>query len=280
MIVRSTLCAIGLLIVLMLSAIAGPQKGAEDMSATKYANFPPPLAERPPEERCQAQPDAGQIEKYQDEVLARLLSDDHRPATSDAIFYTILVDSEDRSGHSFLTFGEERNRCLLLFSSAIRANYYAAEILGRDRLVQTILYTAEELSSNVDALAASGISSITVDKCPACTQFTVVPIEELKRTKAAIDIWGIFSSTRITMADLMLEDARRLKDSGETKAAISVCLDALECVDMDRPDILLFLGECAVSSDDKVLAEGVANYLTMFDSVWMDRFKESMAAWR
>jgi|GEM_PF-1726287 len=236
-----------------------------------YRNFPQYTPARPYEQRCSEQPDFDQSEfgRRHDTLFAELYSGVRRPADDEEMFYAILVEED-----AFLTIQNAAGRsCLLLFSNPIRTNYYGSEVLGYDKPLTVRVFSASDIADDVDHFVQGGVEQVTFDKCVSCEVQTVVALTDIKSADDVIQIWAVFSSTKMLIKDEFLKRAQEFFNGGNLERTKSICLDIIECTDVDSPEAHLLLGKCAVRLNDNRLKNQVYDFLALFEDAWADELR-------
>jgi len=236
-----------------------------------HHNFPQYTPPRPLKQRCHEVPnsDLSDLARRHDSLFAQLYSSEHRPREGKKMFFAILV-----SENAFLTLqNDDGSYCLLLFTSPVRANYYGSEILGYDKPLMVQLLSASDIFSNMGKFGESGVKQVTFDKCANCEIQTVIPLSEIKSADDIIEIWAVFSSTRILMKEELLKQAYQFFNERNYKKTKSICMDIVECTDIDCPEVHLLLGKCAVRTHDDQLKKQAHDFLKLFDDDWTEELK-------
>ena len=236
-----------------------------------YRNFPQYSPARPHEQRCLEQPDAdlSELGQRHDSLFAELYSGGRKPADDEKVFYAILVGED-----AFLTIQDTAGQsCLLLFSSPLRTNYYGSEVLGYDKPLTVRIFSASDIANDANQFVEVGVKHVTLDKCVHCEVQTVLALTDIKSADDVIRIWAVFSSTKMLMKDELLKRARESFDGGTLEKAKSICLDVIECTDVESPEAHLLLGKCAVRLNDNRLQKQVYDFLALFEATWADELE-------
>lgn len=250
-----------LLAVTVMSCVGGPDS---------HTNFPRYSVSRTEEQRCKSWEPAFlpvDYEEQHDSLFSYLISPERRPKDDERIFYVILVGES-----GFLTVGgEDQSMCLLFFTSPLRASYYGCEVLGYDKPLRCKVFSASEIAGGMStAPGESDVPLVTFDKCVHCNVQAVLPWSDLKSADDVLTAWAVFSATTMLMRQGLLRRARLLFQQGDLEQAKTICLDIIECTDIDYPEVHLLLGKCAVRLGDDRLKQEAYEFLTLFEPNWTD----------
>ena len=234
-----------------------------------YRNFPQYTPQRSFEQRCHEVPniDPSDLERKHDSLFAQFYSPENKPREDEELFYAIIA-----SENGFLTLrDDDSSYCLLLFSSPIRTNYYGSEVLGYDKPLTVRRLSASDIFSSLGKFGEGGVKEITFDKCVHCEIQTVIPLTNIKSADDIIKIWAVFSSTRILMKEQLLKQAYQFFSEENYTRTKSICMDIVECTDIDYPDVHLLLGKCAVCTHDDQLKKQAYDFLKLFKNDWTEQ---------
>jgi len=258
-------------VVVLLALVAVTGMSCEGGSKS-YTNFPCYFPPRPDDQRCLEEPSLNptELDRQHDSLFAHFLSPEHRPADDERMFYVIMV----REGAFLTVRGNDGELCLLLFSSPIRANYYGSEVLGYDKPQRCTIFSASEIADDLSASSdESGVKYVTLDKCVHCNVQAILPWTNFKSADDVLTMWAVFSSTKILMRQALFDQARLSFEEGDLEKAKSICLDVIECTDIDYPEVHLLLGKCAVRLHDDRLKNQVYDFLKLFEQNWTDSLR-------
>jgi hypothetical protein len=155
-------------------------------------------------------------------------------------------------------------QCLPVFSTPFRAADYRQALLTAGPPVQYLASTAAQLYGMLRDVEEAGIETVTLDRCPRCSIFTVTGIRSLKTPGDLLVLWAIHKATETARLELYFAYALRSARAGQLEAARDVALEAVGHVSLEDPRPHLLLGELAVALDDRTLLQDAQRFLRFF----------------
>jgi hypothetical protein len=220
-----------------------------------------------------AEKEAGALHATRSDAIKRELCEPARQPPLNEPLFTELV-SEQQGG--ILTLDLKDGRCLLIFSTPLRAADYVQTLLLGDPPVQYLHSSPLELTQLLHDLRGAGVEGFALDSCPRCDVRVVFSSDSAKTADVLLTIMAIVKSTEIARANLYLEHANGLALAGQFAEARNVALETVGHVTMEDARLHLLLGKIGVALNDRKLVGEAKAFLRFFKSVAAARELDSV----
>ena len=209
------------------------------------------------------QEEAGESFTARRDAIARELRTSAHQSQDDAPLFTELMTAHG-SGAVTFPLPDGSGQCLPVFSTPFRAADYAQTLLTSMPTVQYLSSTALQLLNMIRDLETLGITTLTVDRCPRCSVFSVFHTSSLKGARDLFEVWAIHKTTELARLRLYYDYARKSARAGNLESARDVALETVGHVSAEDPRPHLLLGELAVALGDRTLLGEAKEFLVYF----------------
>lgn len=170
----------------------------------------------------------------------------------------------------FITFGDgllqlqvPEGRCLLVFSSRVRAaDYIRVQVPDRADQLGFFVSTARNAANVIPHFREhAAIDAVALDRCPRCNIFACLDPDAMNKPENLIGAWAISISREIGRRDLYWSYARNLAREGELVQARNLALELIGHVTPHDVKTHLLIGKLAIRLNDRKLLREAKRYL-------------------
>jgi len=211
-----------------------------------------------PPSRCSEQEAKEAFSARCDSIQRWLCESPRRPQVESPLFVEILTDSS----RSVLTIERTKgSHCMPVFSSPLRAADYVRTLLPSGSPITYLSSSPLELLAMFRDLTQVGIDEFTLDRCPRCEVFCVIPTASMTTTDDVINCWSIFKSMELARFEQFLNYAQAAARAQQFYTARDVLLEAAAHVSVEDPRLHLSLGQIALALYDSELLHEAKTFL-------------------
>ena len=197
-----------------------------------------------------------------DTIRQELLSEPQRPADDQPLLTTLVVP---RRGGVLTMPLPDGSQCLPMFSTAVRAADYARTILSRGPTVEHLRSSPAQCARMLSDLRESGITSVTLDRCPRCMVSMTYRTTSLDSAERIVTMWSIQKASEIARVELYAGFASEAASAGRFDVARDVALEAVGHVTLEDPRLHELLRRLAVSLGDRALLRDAEAFLAFLN---------------
>jgi hypothetical protein len=118
-----------------------------------------------------------------------------------------------------------------------------------------------QLLKLLSSLRDAGIETLALDRCPRCSTFATVTLDESATQDTLISLWAISKATELARLNLYLNYAQTLAVGARFALARQVAYETIAHVAPDSPQAHLLLGELGVALRDRRLVGEAETFL-------------------
>lgn len=185
---------------------------------------------------------------YADKIRADILAD---RTSDDTPHFAIFL----KLGDGLLQIDLQEGRCLLVFTSAMRATDYVRvqvpELADKLELFSSTARDAPKVIQHFREHAQ--ISLLALDRCPRCDMFAALNAAAMDSPDKLIRAWTISLGTMLARCELYRDYARTKAREGELLNARDVALELVGHVTSADAKTHFLLGKLAIRLGDKQL---------------------------
>jgi hypothetical protein len=141
-------------------------------------------------------------------------------------------------------------RCLLVFTSAFRADDYVRTQLATGPPIQYLSSSSLEAFRMVTSMREADVGALAIDRCPRCGVCSMTAMKPVRIPRDLVILWSINKAIEFTRAEMCVEYALKAAREGELRVARDVLLEAVGHVTPDDPRLHFLLGQVAIASED------------------------------
>jgi hypothetical protein len=194
--------------------------------------------------------------------------------TSDPVFWVLVGGGGAGAGTLSQTLGD--SRCLLLFTSPIKAGEYLARHPDLPSSIGMLAWSADRCVTELARLRVAGDSLMTID--PACGEAgSVMRYEAGLEGSELMKIWLLHRLTARFVASRVHPRLRAAVQAHRFRDAAQNLDDLVRCVCPEEPRLLVLLGACAIALDDAGLLRAALRNLRALDPATMERVRSTAA---
>lgn len=196
-----------------------------------------------------------QFTQHRDGWQQKLLSQP-RPNDTQHVVTTLAVPG---GGVATFDLPDGSARAGLYFSSPVRAADYK-DSMGREGAPgQLLALTLPGFLQMMRDLEAQGVTAISFDRCPRCTEVTILQTAEITTIEQAWNVRCVYKAREISREQLYFAYALDAARDGHLDEAREVALEAAAHVTLEDPNLHLLLGQLGLALADTTLtAEALA----------------------
>jgi hypothetical protein len=212
----------------------------------------------------QLPPDLREWELAEPFMLRRNASRDdlggaHRPADDQPLFTTLLLPGGN--GVVTMVLPDQKGRCLLLFSTPLKAADYVQTLISSGGPARYLSSTPLDCQRMISDLANMGAEGYALDRCPRCGVCCVMNSRSIHNAADLLTLWSIQKGGELARADLYFGYALEAARAGALEVARDVALETVGHVSLEDPRLHLLLGQVAVGLRDRRLLAEAKSFL-------------------
>ena len=196
------------------------------------------------------------FDAYADKIRADILAD---RTPDDTPHFAIFL----KLGEGLLQLDLQEGRCLLVFTSAMRATDYvsvqAPDLADKLELFSSNARDAPNVIQHFREHA--DIRLLALDRCPRCDMFAALDAAAMDTADKLIHAWTISLGTMLARCELYRDYARAAAREGELLKARDVALELVGHVTPADGKTHFLLGKLALQLGDKQLRKEAQNFL-------------------
>ncbi len=187
---------------------------------------------------------------------------------------TVLYFAVVRDSYLLALIGEDDRRCLLCFTSPVKALVHAKVWHGTDCMPEIHFATLPLLVMRMqNELPKLRIASICIDPCPNGDESICASLEEVL-TLGIMDYWATVKACNDIICDGLLGLARQEFLAGRAESAREVALELVKNFEPEQPEAHLLLGLCARDLGDELMLREANENLRLLGCSWALQFFE------
>jgi hypothetical protein len=203
-----------------------------------------------------------------------LLTPEYRPPDDEPLFIAIENQAAGKLQYFIIKLSDENQRCLLLFTSQIRAHEYIRVVLGNEVHIHFPMFSPNDCASSISSWRSSGLNRLVVDRCPYCDVMNIIHLDSLSSPDDFIKLWAGTSAVRFVIYNRNLDRAQNALSEGRLSDAYDMAIDIVQHVDAERPEVHFLLGCCGLLMRDEKTVNEAFRLLHLFAPHWTDELKE------
>jgi len=156
-----------------------------------------------------------------------------------------------------------KGRCLLVFSSQLRAADYARIQMPGEKFERCCSTPAQAVMVIQQCCEDTNTSDVALDRCPRCDVLTALSVANLDTADKLIHAWKLLKAVDIARCDLYWNYARIAAREDNLVVARDVALQLVGHVTAEDPRTHLLLGKLAIRLRDQQLLREARSFLDL-----------------